>query len=178
MFKNKISRLSKYSAAAGTLALCGCTMIPDYENPDETYGRGKLDAPEFKHAAGLWKNAAPSDGVPKGEWWAIFGDAKLDALIKACDANNPDIAAAFQRVERAREAAFMGESDLYPHLSSTDYYKRDGRTEVQKPVAMGTYSSWVVGLGATWDLDLFGRIQSLVIRDRALRRRHMPTTAT
>ncbi len=94
MFKNKISRFSKYSAAAGTLALCGCTMIPDYENPDETYGRGKLDAPEFKHAAGLWKNAAPSDGAPKGEWWAIFGDAKLDALIKACDANNPDIAAA------------------------------------------------------------------------------------
>lgn len=25
-----------------------------------------------------------------------------------------------------------------------------------------------MGLGATWDLDLFGRIQSLVIRDRAL----------
>lgn len=72
----------------------------------------------------------------------------------------------------------MGESDLYPHLSSTDYYKRDGRTEVQQPVATGTYSSWVVGLGATWDLDLFGRIQSLVIRDRALRRRHMPTTET
>lgn len=168
MFKNKISGLSKYSAAAGVLALCGCTMIPDYENPDETYGRGKLDTPEFKHAAGLWKNATPSDGAPKGEWWAIFGDAKLDALIKACDANNPDIAAAFQRVERAREAAFMNESDLYPHLSSTDYYKRDGRTEVQKPVATGTYSSWVVGLGATWDLDLFGRIQSLVIRDRAL----------
>lgn len=62
----------------------------------------------------------------------------------------------------------MNESELYPHLSSTDYYKRDGRTENQAPVATGTYSSWVVGLGATWDLDLFGRIQSLVIRDRAL----------
>ncbi len=168
MLKNKIAIFSKCSASAGVLALCGCTMIPDYENPDETYGRQKLDPPQFKHAAGFGKSAKPSDDIPKGRWWAVFGDEKLEHLIKLCDANNPDIAAAFQRVERAREAAFMNESELYPHLSSTDYYKRDGRTENQAPVATGTYSSWVVGLGATWDLDLFGRIQSLVIRDRAL----------
>lgn len=168
MLKNKIAIFSKCSASAGVLALCGCTMIPDYENPDETYGRQKLDPPQFKHAAGFGKSAKPSDDMPKGRWWAVFGDEKLEHLIKLCDANNPDIAAAFQRVERAREAAFMNESELYPHLSSTDYYKRDGRTENQAPVATGTYSSWVVGLGATWDSDLFGRIQSLVIRDRAL----------
>ncbi len=168
MLRLKIANLTKYSAAAGALALCGCTLIPEYENPDETYGRKQLDSPEFKHAAGLWKSATPADELPKGEWWAVFNDAKLDELIKLCDKNNPDIAAAFQRVERAREAAFMSEADLYPHLSSVDYYKRDGRPEKQAPVATGTYSSWVVGLGATWDLDLFGRIQSLVIRDRAL----------
>ena len=168
MLKNKIAIFSKCSASAGVLALCGCTMIPDYENPDETYGRQKLDTPQFKHAAGFGKSAKPSDDMPKGRWWAVFGDEKLEHLIKLCDANNPDIAAAFQRVEGAREAAFMNESELYPHLSSTDYYKRDGRTENQAPVATGTYSSWVVGLGVTWDLDLFGRIQSLVIRDRAL----------
>lgn len=168
MLRKNTTNFAFHYAATAVLALCGCTMIPDYENPADTYARPKLDTAEFKHAAGLWKNAAPADDAPKGEWWTIFGDAKLDALIKACDAANPNIAAAFQRVERAREAAFMSRSELYPHVSSTDYYKRDGRSEVQAPVATGTYHSWVVGLGATWDLDLFGRIQSLVIRDRAL----------
>lgn len=30
------------------------------------------------------------------------------------------------------------------------------------------YNSWVVGLGTTWDLDLFGRIQSMVVKERVL----------
>ena len=168
MFRKNIAKSAECSAAAAVLALCGCTMIPDYENPEETYGRAQLDIPEFKHADGLGKSASPADGQPKGSWWKIFGDAQLDALMDLCDKRNPDIAAAFHRVERAREAAMMSRSELYPHLSSADYYKRDGRSSVQAPVATGTYHSWVVGLGTTWDLDLFGRIQSLVIRDRAL----------
>ena len=45
---------------------------------------------------------------------------------------------------------------------------RDGRSADFSPVPTGTYNSWVVGLGTTWDLDLFGRIQSIVIKDRSL----------
>lgn len=168
MLRKNITKFALHSAATGVLTLCGCTMIPEYENPNNTFGREKLEEPKFKHAAELWKSAKPADDLPKGEWWSVFGDEKLNGLIKLCDKNNPDIAAAFHRVERAREAAFMSQSELYPHVASADYYKRDGRTENQAPVATGTYSSWVVGLGTTWDLDLFGRIQSLVVRDRAL----------
>ena len=67
-----------------------------------------------------------------------------------------------------RERAFVEESDLYPHINSRDYYMRDGRSDGFLPVPTGTYNSWVVGLGTTWDLDLFGRIQSMVVKERAL----------
>ena len=64
--------------------------------------------------------------------------------------------------------AFVEESDLYPHINSRDYYMRDGRSDGFLPVPTGTYNSWVIGLGTTWDLDLFGRIQSMVVKERAL----------
>lgn len=142
-------------------------MIPDYEHPREKLPDYGLEAQNFKHEAGLWKSASPSDGLPKGRWWEAFGDKTLDSLIAECDKNNPDIAAAFHNLERLREAAFVDEADLYPHFHSSDYYMRDGRSEDFLPVPTGTYNSWVVGLGTTWDLDLFGRIQSIVIKDRA-----------
>lgn len=150
------------------LAMSACTLIPDYDNPGQSIAKPILESADFVHSKDLWKSATPKDTLPKGEWWSAFKDPKLDELIKLCDKSNPDLAAAFYRVERAREAAFMTESDLYPHLSSFDWYKRDGRSEVEAPVSTGTYTTWFVGLGATWDLDLFGRIQSLVIQDRAL----------
>lgn len=150
------------------LAMSACTLIPDYDNPGQSIAKPILESADFVHSKDLWKSATPKDALPKGEWWSVFKDPKLDELIKLCDKSNPDLAAAFYRVERAREAAFMTESDLYPHLSSFDWYKRDGRSEVEAPVSTGTYTTWFVGLGATWDLDLFGRIQSLVIQDRAL----------
>lgn len=88
--------------------------------------------------------------------------------MEECDKNNPDITAAFYNVEKMRERAFVEESDLYPHINSRDYYMRDGRSDGFLPVPTGTYNSWVVGLGTTWDLDLFGRIQSMVVKERAL----------
>ena len=58
MLRKNTTNFAFHYAATAVLALCGCTMIPDYENPADTYARPKLDTAEFKHAAGLWKNAA------------------------------------------------------------------------------------------------------------------------
>ena len=155
---SKISNLAAQAAMSFFFLLyCGCVMIPDYEDPKLDLPDYGLEAGNFKYKANLWKNATPSDNLPKGDWWKVFGDETLNKLIAECDKNNPDIA-----------AAFVSEADLYPHAHSSDYYMRDGRSYNFEPVPTGSYDSWVVGLGTTWYLDLFGRIQSLVIKDRAL----------
>ena len=60
-------------AAAAMLCVPGCMVGPDYTRPP-------ADAPAaYKEAAG-WKLAQPRDEVPRGKWWQIFGDAKLDML--------------------------------------------------------------------------------------------------
>ena len=167
-FNKILHRVSQTGIASVILLSCGCVMIPDYEDPQTTLPDYGLEAKNFKFDASLWKSATPTDELSKGDWWRIFNDETLNSLIAECNKNNPDLAAAFHNVERLREAAFVSEADLYPHLRSSDYFLRDGRSDDFQPVPSGTYSSWVVGLGTTWDLDLFGRIQSIVIKDRAL----------
>ena len=163
-----VSDAIRYSGAGMLLVSWGCVMIPEYEHPNSALPDYGLEAESFMYDKGLWKNAVPADELPKGNWWAVFNDDTLNKLISECDKSNPDIASAFHNVERLREAAFVSEADLYPHFGSSDYYMRDGRSIDFSPVPTGTYNSWVVGLGTTWDLDLFGRIQSIVIKDRSL----------
>lgn len=158
----------KVTLSSALLFACGCVMIPEYEHPKNSLPKYVLEAKNFKYDKSLWKSATPIDDLPKGNWWKIFNDETLNALMEECDKNNPDITAAFYNVEKMKERAFVEESDLYPHINSRDYYMRNGLSDGFLPVPTGTYNSWVVGLGTTWDLDLFGRIQSMVVKERAL----------
>jgi len=52
--------------------LGGCALGPDYQRPE-------LAAPaQFKQVEG-WKSAAPADALERGQWWALYGDAELNA---------------------------------------------------------------------------------------------------
>jgi len=55
------------------LLLGGCMVGPDYTRPSAPL------TPAYKEAEG-WKVAEPSDHLPRGQWWAIFGDPELSQL--------------------------------------------------------------------------------------------------
>ena len=54
------------------LFLGGCAIGPDYQRP-------KVDAPAFRET-GDWKPVAPREQVPRGKWWAVYGDSVLNGL--------------------------------------------------------------------------------------------------
>lgn len=151
------------AAALGAGLLCSCTVGPDYENPDSEVAKWDLTAEHFSRDDGLWKEAVPSDTLPKGEWWCIFSDTALDNLIALSSKNSPNLAAAFYAVEQARQNARMNEADLYPQASANADYARTGSSRNYQQSGSGTYNRWAVGVGLTWDLDFFGRVQSMVI---------------
>ena len=68
-------------AATLLLALSACTVGPDYVRP-------AAEAPAaYKEAEG-WKPAQPQDQLPKGQWWQMFGDARLEELAAEVDVSN------------------------------------------------------------------------------------------
>src|SRR5262249_11828184 len=97
--------LISFSALAA-LALSGCSVGPNYHRPaplpaqsaPNTFGDGSTNAV-------VWKVAAPSAAVPRGEWWKIFADPKLNRLENLAQTNNQNLAAAIARLEQARELA-------------------------------------------------------------------------
>lgn len=156
-----IQKITNSAIAISTFGLVGCMVGPEYVKPSFEISEDVLMQEHFSRDENLWKDALPADSLPKGEWWKIFDDPELDQLLKLCRFNNPTLKAAFYRVEQARESALMEQSDLYPHLNGDAAYSRTNNSRNTRQ-ADGTFDNWTAGFGITWDLDLFGRVRSLV----------------
>ena len=116
-FKNLIVTLSAFS-------LAGCMVGPDYVPPTAEIAKEDLSEKHFFRDEGLWKEATPMESLPKGDWWKIFNDPVLDSLLEQCKKNNPSLAAAFYRVEQARQNARMDEAQLYPQMNGNASFSR------------------------------------------------------
>lgn len=152
--------------AVSVFGLAGCMVGPDYVAPTFKVAENELLKEHFYRDESLWKTAVPADSLPKGNWWEIFNDADLNALLKSCRENNPSLKAAFYRVEQARETALMDQSQLYPWVNGNASFTRTGSSKNTR-TNYGTYDKWTSGFGITWDLDLFGRIRSIIESDVA-----------
>lgn len=137
------------------LLLAGCAVSPDYERPSAPASES------FRETPPGWKEAQPSDEIARGRWWAIFGDAELDRLVERIDAGNFTLAAAAARQRQAVAAVKIARSGLFPgvdaDLSVTRSRSPTGSAGGVTPGRITTSRS--IGLGATWEVDLWGRVR-------------------
>lgn len=144
------------------LALGACTLGPDYQRPDLPLGS------EFRQAEG-WKNATPADLLERGPWWTLYGDAELDALVARLNRSNQDLAAAEAQYRQARALVRSARSQLFPTLSGSASGTRTGQgSGVQgSSGTSGVGESYQLGLDATWEVDLWGRLRRNLEASRA-----------
>jgi NodT family efflux transporter outer membrane factor (OMF) lipoprotein len=141
----------------------GCTMAPDARVPQVA-----------AQLPGTYPQESLTGDYRPEAWWRSFEDATLNALVDEALAENLDIAEAAARVERARAQARASRAALLPSLNATG-----GASYQDNPVSGGFLSSipggpdriqtesYTLGLGASYELDLFGKNRSNLLAARA-----------
>jgi multidrug efflux system outer membrane protein len=104
-----------------------------------------------------WKPGHPAEQQPRGEWWLAFKDPALTALIGEASRNNASLAVAAARVKQARAIAGIASADRVPQLGVNVGAQR-GR--------LAPHTSYRASLGASYEVDLFGRVSSNVAAAR------------
>ncbi len=140
-------------ALAAACLLGGCVVGPKYKAPTANA------PPAFRGQEGAAQAASIAD-LP---WWEIFKDPTLQDLVKTAIGNNYDLRIAVRRVEQARELTVQARAQYYPG-AGYEAGVSAGKNEVLGSAYPGsgkTAGAVEVGLGASWDLDLWGRIRHM-----------------
>jgi multidrug efflux system outer membrane protein len=138
--------------AASLVTLGACTMAPRYE-------RVALPVPDQFPTA----SAAHGQSAEALPWRQVFLDPRLQAVIDQALTNNRDLRVAVLNVEKARSQYRIQRASLFPAVNGTVSGTR-GDTAQVNPVTgapLGTTEAYTASIGASWELDLFGRVRSL-----------------
>lgn len=149
---------------ASLLLFSGCSLAPDYHEP-------AAPAPSSYKEGGIWKTGAPSDAVPRGAWWMLYGDTTLDGLEQSAEADNPNLAVALANYDAALGYLQQVQAGQYPALEAGGHADTD-KQSVNRPLRSASqptyYGDNLAGVTLSWDIDLWGRIRSEAAAGAAL----------
>jgi multidrug efflux system outer membrane protein len=135
------------------MLLVGCMIGPDYKRPD-------INTPDsFRYATQEAQDTANLT------WWRQFHDPVLDGLINEALANNKTVKIAAANVEQAVGILTQARSPLFPQLSYGGSAARQRGSEMNAtpipPTVPNPQNAYQVLAGATWEIDLWGRIRRI-----------------
>ncbi len=149
-------------AVAGLLALGACTALAPSQPLNAPTSPRYLEPPPG------WMAAAPADTLTRGPWWTLFADPVLDGLAPQVAVSNQNVAAAAAAVEESRAAVREQRAAFFPTLSLDAGATRSGvggkssSSSAGTATTSGTGNRYSLGLGASWEPDLWGRIANTV----------------
>jgi multidrug efflux system outer membrane protein len=105
-------------------------------------------------------------------WWKQFGDPVLDSLVEEALAHNNNIRIAVANLEQAAAVFTQVRSPLFPQVGYGGSAARERTTQPNLPpdiagLIPNPANAYQLGLSASWELDLWGRIRRLTEAARA-----------
>jgi NodT family efflux transporter outer membrane factor (OMF) lipoprotein len=155
--------MKRMMLAVSVLALCGCTVGPNYKRP-------QLALPgDFRGAPSAGPEAAGS--IADTKWQELFPDPILNQMVSTALAHNFDLLIAAERVEQARSQLGITRANQYPFLDGQASFTGERSSTVANfPVPAGTKLSasyTTLGAALSWELDIWGRLRRLTEASRA-----------
>jgi NodT family efflux transporter outer membrane factor (OMF) lipoprotein len=137
--------------------LAGCATAPAYQAP-------ALPLPATYEEAG---KAAPSE-IP-ADWWSMYQDQDLDALMQRIDVSSQTLKRSVALLRDARSQVSVARAAYFPTVGAfaSTTSSHVSANVMGRALAGRTTPDDLIGLGATWEPDLFGRIGNQVDAARA-----------
>jgi multidrug efflux system outer membrane protein len=141
--------------------LSSCAVGPNYKKPETP----------VKASFAEKKQGNYSSEKTVTEWWRKFNDSQLTSLVQRTLANNKDLKVAAARVDEARALRRLVHFDYFPTVTADAAYTNSRRSNIGFSRSEGFGNSpgfsspsrneevYDVGLDATWELDIWGRVR-------------------
>ena len=141
-------------ASSVVLTLTGCAS-----------SAGIAPTAQLTAPAAVGLDAATTTPALAADWWHGFGDAKLDELVERALAGNPNLKVAQARLARAEAAVGSAKSADGPQVNGSFDSTRQrfsANSIYPPPLGGGIYTLSTAQIGASWELDFFGRNRSAI----------------
>ncbi|WP_395740275.1 efflux transporter outer membrane subunit [Prosthecobacter sp.] len=144
------------------LAMSGCSFSPKKQAP-------LMNIPtNFKESRG-WKVAQPADHLPRGNWWSIFHDRDLDAIMQSLEVSNQSLQSAVAKAQQTSALLTAAKLAFLPTAQLTSDYTVNksgalgggGSANSINASRAGSGVKRIQSVGATsnWEIDLWGRLR-------------------
>lgn len=151
--------MPRWAPTLAALTLAGCAAVgPDYEPPE-------IPLPD------AWQNAALK-GLSAGDatlqtWWRTLGDPTLDSLVQRAEESNLTLQEAAARVQEARGLLGFSRGQQMPGVAfggTAQRFKGSDNSQLGQiaPNGLQTTNLFDLGVGASWEIDVFGRVRRSV----------------
>lgn len=149
-FKRIVRALMGLGFSMGLVACASNVPMLPLQQPE-----AKLKALELVVPEGV--QTAEMNNVQNDQWWLLLNDSRLNEVVELALKHNSDVRLAAERLNEAGAVLGYTASDKYPSIFGQMTGNRARASALTSP-ASGVRDSVRLGLGMSWELDIWGKV--------------------
>lgn len=154
--------MKRYRCAAGALLVtlaAGCSLQPVYQRPAAPVSAVFPAGEAYKTAAvGAGSATLPAAAIG---WRNFLSDARLQRLVELALQNNRDLRVAALNVRKVQAQYRIQDAARYPQVDAGASASAKSTSPGGSTANANASRNYSAGLSASWEMDFFGRLQSL-----------------